>query len=105
MWYGCNKTVPVSTTASPLSFPWEGLLFMGSHNAAGFRWWLSSEKIHQTGVILKDFSLKEFAHRHNCRDCAHSLRQILRKFTMTANREMAKFKLTSNRTQALLNFD
>ncbi len=34
---------------------------MGSHNAAGFRWWLSSEKIHQTGVILKDFSLKEFA--------------------------------------------
>jgi hypothetical protein len=30
MWYGCNKTVPVSTTASPLSFPWEGLLFAGS---------------------------------------------------------------------------
>jgi hypothetical protein len=27
MWSGCNKTVPGSTTASPLSFPWEGLLF------------------------------------------------------------------------------
>jgi hypothetical protein len=60
MWYGCNKTVPVSTTASPLSFPWEGLLFAGSPNAAGFRVVAQLGK-SPNGVILNASVLKDLA--------------------------------------------